>query len=576
MADAPIHLGKGLSLPLEVVTQTFGIVAKRGSGKTETAVVMSEEMIGAGQQVVAIDPVGVWWGLRSSADGKKAGLEVVILGGDHGDVPLEPTAGAVIADLIVDTGISAVIDLSGFSKKQTATFVADFAERLYRRNRSPLHLIIDEADAFAPQRTIPGQERMLGAIDTIVRRGRARGLGVTLITQRPAVLNKDVLTQVEVLVALRITGPQDRKAIDEWVKHHGDQDLRDQMMRELAGLPIGTAFVWSPGWLEIFVKVAIRRRRTFDSSATPKVGERRVEPKARADVDLGALREQMAATIERAEADDPKVLRRRIRDLEAQLADARADVPEPVVERVEVPVLDADDLARIDTVETAVAEVAERFDELAALRQALAGIRGAGEGGDRGGGADVRVGSSASPPRPPPQRPRPAAPPPPAPPGTGSDSGGITWADLGKAERKLLEVLAQFPAGRTRVQVALLSGYSVKSSSLSNALGRLRALDLATKGTDPIRATPEGLAVAGDVDPAPTGPELLEHWRGRLGRAERAVLDAIVAAEPNELTRDELAEASGYSASSSSLSNALGKLRSLELVQGFRVSEDLL
>ena len=34
-------------------------------------------------------------------------------------------------------------------------------------------------------------------MEDLVRRGRARGLGITLITQRPAVLNKDVLTQVD-------------------------------------------------------------------------------------------------------------------------------------------------------------------------------------------------------------------------------------------------------------------------------------------------------------------------------------------------------------------------------------------
>ena len=58
--------------------------------------------------------------------------------------------------------------------------VTDFAERLYYRkgqdkHRQPLHLVIDEADEFAAQRIQPGHERMFGAIDRIVRRGRASG-----------------------------------------------------------------------------------------------------------------------------------------------------------------------------------------------------------------------------------------------------------------------------------------------------------------------------------------------------------------------------------------------------------------
>src|SRR5207253_4107504 len=60
-----------------------------------------------------------------------------------------------------------------------------------------------------PQRPFKGEERLLGSFEDIVRRGRARGLGVTLITQRAAVISKNVLTQTEVLVCLRVMAPQD-------------------------------------------------------------------------------------------------------------------------------------------------------------------------------------------------------------------------------------------------------------------------------------------------------------------------------------------------------------------------------
>lgn len=195
-----LRIAPDLALPIEAVTETFAILAKRGKGKTNTAVVMAEEMIGAGLPVIMIDPVGVWWGIRSSADGKGDGLPVVIFGGDHADVPLEETAGELIADVLVDRRQSAVIDLSTFSKAASRRFMANFIERLYHRNREALHVIIDEADAFAPQRSAPEGARLLGAMEDLVRRGRARGIGCTLITQRPAVLHKDVLTQAEVLV----------------------------------------------------------------------------------------------------------------------------------------------------------------------------------------------------------------------------------------------------------------------------------------------------------------------------------------------------------------------------------------
>ncbi len=146
-----LNIGKNFTLPLEAVTQTFSILAKRGVGKTYTGCVMVEEMLSAGQQVVVVDPVGVWWGLRSSADGKSAGFPIVVFGGEHADVPLEENSGEVIAGAIIENGFSAILDLSLLRKGAQVRFMTAFAEALYRLNRKPLHLAVDEADAFCPQ-----------------------------------------------------------------------------------------------------------------------------------------------------------------------------------------------------------------------------------------------------------------------------------------------------------------------------------------------------------------------------------------------------------------------------------------
>lgn len=82
--------------------QTFGILGKRGSGKTTTASVFAEELLKANLPLVIVDPTGAWWGLRSSKDGKRDGFPITILGGDHGDVPLEETAGEEAPPLVLD------------------------------------------------------------------------------------------------------------------------------------------------------------------------------------------------------------------------------------------------------------------------------------------------------------------------------------------------------------------------------------------------------------------------------------------------------------------------------------------
>jgi len=334
-----LKISKTVSLPLDFITSTQAILAKKGSGKSYTASVQAEELLEAGQQIVVIDPTGAWHGLRSSADGKSSGYSIAILGGEHADVPLEATAGEVIADAIAAEHFSAILDLSLFRKGESLRFMAAFMETLYRKNRDALHLFIDEADVVAPQRTFGVDEgRVLGATEDIVRRGRIRGIGCTLITQRPQVLNKNVLSQVDMLTLLRMSHPKDLGAIDDWVAVHADEKEAKRMMTSLPSLPIGDAWLWAPA-VDLFERVTIRRRKTFDSGRTPKAGERASTPKVLAPVDIARLGKTIASTVERVKQDDPKALRARIAELESKLKFIGAERVLTVEKVVEVPVV---------------------------------------------------------------------------------------------------------------------------------------------------------------------------------------------------------------------------------------------
>lgn len=322
-----LTISKDLKLPLEIVTQTVAILAKRRVGKSYTMRGMAEQFLELGQQVILVDPKGDQWGIRSSADGKKPGFSVLILGGEHGDLPLEVNGGELVAKLAVEERVSMLLDLSSFRKHEVSTFMAIFLENLYRlkaqeRFRTPVMLIVDEADAIAPQKPQKGEERMLGAIEDIVRRGGQRGIGCMVVTQRSAVLNKNVLTQAQMLIVLRTIAPQDLAAMNAWIDVHGTAEERKVLMESLPSLPVGDAWFWSPGWPTaegIFKLVHVLPIKTFDSAATPKPGERKLIPKNLAHVDLDALKTQMAATIEKAKADNPVVLKKRITELEKKL-----------------------------------------------------------------------------------------------------------------------------------------------------------------------------------------------------------------------------------------------------------------
>lgn len=560
-----LALAPDLCLPNGLVTQTIGILARKGAGKTYTGAVIAEELLAASLQVVIADPVGVWHGLRSSADGQQEGLPIVVMGGDYGDVPLEVASSRLVAEFAVETGASVVLDLSHFRKGEQTRFMEAFCEALYelkarQQYRTPLHLILDEADALAPQKPMPGQQRLLGAIEDLVRRGRARGIGVMLITQRSAVLNKDVLTQVEILIVLRTISPQDRKAIDAWIEVHGTVEQRAELMTSLAALPTGEAWVWSPGWPTqegIFRRVKVRRRRTFDSSATPEVGERYSEPRRRAPVDLNTLRARMAEVIERVQAEDPKVLRRHISSLERELAQLRSgqqvEIRTETVE-VRVPVWPAE-------MRSLVVRARKQIDGLTALAMEMeAAISASPSATDSAGG-----GNTPDPPSrlalPSPETLRGARPP-------RVERG----TRLSAGHQRLLDALAWLESVRitraNRTTLALLAGYtSAKGGYFTNLVSSLRSTGAVEYGTNStVFLTERGRALAHRMDVAPTSHELHEQLFRKLGSGRARILGALIDAYPRDLARDELAATAGHSAGGGYFANLVSSLRSLGLI----------
>jgi hypothetical protein len=307
-----LHVAEKVVFPIEMMTLAMAVLANRGAGKTYFASVLAEELLSAGQQVLILDPMGVMWGLKS-------GYSIPVFGGDHADVPLQPSSGKALAQAVVEHGFSCILDLSEMENQESLGFVAAFLAELYRKNRQSCYVIIDEADIFAPQNSTRGNgPHALRAMQFLVRRGRVRGLGCALITQRPQAIAKDVLTQCEVLVSLRMSHPRDIAPIDEWIKTQAPVDDANVVKRSLPSLPTGEAWFWAPS-LKLFQRAKVRMRRTFDSSATPKPGEARLQPKHLEAVDIAKLGQQIAATVEEQKANDPAALKVKIRELERQL-----------------------------------------------------------------------------------------------------------------------------------------------------------------------------------------------------------------------------------------------------------------
>jgi len=186
-----INLGS-MQLPLNAATKTFAILSKRGAGKSYTGAVLAEELHKNNVPFVVFDPIDVWWGLRLAKNGKDKGLPVVVFGLEHADIPLTRDIGREIAQAIVQENVSCVISTFGMPKIAQRHLIAEFAEELLNINNLPRHVFIEEAHEFIPQRVSGALGKTFNAVSNLVVMGRNRGIGVTLINQRAATINKDV------------------------------------------------------------------------------------------------------------------------------------------------------------------------------------------------------------------------------------------------------------------------------------------------------------------------------------------------------------------------------------------------
>lgn len=587
-----LKISSDLSLPLDVITMATAILGIRGSGKTNTAGVWAEELLKHGQQVVVIDPLNGWWGLKSSADGKRAGYPVVVFGGNHADVPLSGTEGKALADFVVERRVPCVFSLRHLNVSAQRRFVTDFSEQLFFRkgeeqHQDPVLVVIDEAHKFIPQKTFSDMTHMVHAIEALVREGRSSGIGVTLIDQRAASVNKDVLTQVELMVVHRTTAPQDKKALDEWIKDNAGEERRAEFMKSLARLALGEAWFWSVGWLDTFRRVQVRMRETFDSSATPKPGERRVTPSTLADVNLDELREQLATTIEQAKANDPAELKRKVATLERELERAWREAPpaeEKIVEKYVITDQQMENLRTLfedvktytgrlemckfafeDGMGKFIAEL-ETYKGSAAARGRVPGVPGipldssarqlatrAARAAERGEGtrrAKAVLGENPM--------------------------QALAGVKLSNTQQRVLDALAFFESignfEPTNLQVGAVALLDATGGHFSNTVGPLSSAGLVQRGEGRMRLTDLGRVYAHVPDRVATLDEYHGVLRARVQKARSAskrtvdILDVVISRGGEPVTNEEIGREVGIDHTGGHYSNTIGPLSTLGLI----------
>lgn len=547
MPDGPDHHAKEsgylpAGLPDDALDDRLAIVGTSGSGKTYAAKGWVELLLTAAARVAMIDPLGVWWGLRAAADGMAAGYPVVVFGGRHADVPLNETMGGPLGRLIASQALACVVDLSELgSAAARRRFMTAFAEALYEANQTPLHLVLDEADLWAPQRPLPDQTGLLGRIEEIVRRGRVRGFIPWLITQRPAVVHKDVLSQADILIAMKLTASQDRDAVGGWIEGQADRQAGKRILAELPRLQRGEGYLWAPSY-EVLERVTFPRIRTFDSSRAPRRGERVLTPRTLAEVDLSAITAVLVAEKTDASPHAQSGCVSRVAALERQLATAQA---------------------RIAALEREAEAWHARLCQIAALAgsgatptepSSVPAVVDIAEGDRQPASISSRRPRASNPAGPSSSLPQPSA----------KASG-----ELLSAGRKLLLALAQHAPGRfTWGQIATLAGLKPRGGSFNAGRKALRDAGLVDDAGDLVTITSAGLAAAGEVPPAPSTPaERLALWCSRLPSPAPDMLRVLAARGAHFMSAEELADTLGKKPTGGHWNSGLALLRNNGLIE---------
>ena len=567
-------------VPAEALDKHIAILGKTGSGKSNLAKTITEDLLARGARVCVIDPTGTWWGMRLMADGETpSGHPIVIFGGQHADLPIGAAHGEHIARVIGTSSTPAIVDTRDLTVSNRTTFFTDFAETLVRTNRGELTLIVDEAHLFMPQagaRAGGAAPAMLHAGNNLVSLGRGVGLRIILISQRPAKLHKDSLTQVETLVAMRLIAPQDRKAIGEWIDEWAQGRDAEGLTASLPSLPTGDAWVWSPeiGHLE---RASCPLATTYDSGRVQVGGNPDLPP-----IELSEISGQLEKIGSDLLADDPKRLKARIRELERTLRNAPTIVDEEsnarrmeaeVERRVEAIVAPYREKCRktVEAWEKMIADASSNAHKIAADLDEIGRISRGLLPEDGPAVADARPQPNAK--EAAIRQPKVTG----SAPGTSAKPASniqkpCTDPALTGPQQRILNALAWLSelgiADRaSRIQVAFLAGYKPGGGAFNNTLGSLRSAGLIEyPSAGEVSLTEEGSMKAETVNMPLTNEALHRAVMEKLSGPQRRVLQPLIDRYPLDMDVHELADDSGYEVGGGAFNNTRGSLRSLGLI----------
>ena len=575
--------GGPLVIDLQRLVDTRLLVqANSGGGKSWALRRLLEQTHGQVQHLV-IDPEGEFASLRERYD-------YLLAARAGGDTVADPRSAKLLAERLLELGVSAVLDIYELKADERVRFVRGFLEALVDAPKKLWHpalVVVDETHVYCPEK---GSAESAGAVIDLATRGRKRGYCAVFATQRLSKLNKDAAAECnnKLIGRTGLDVDMDRAA--------GELGFGKSRVLELRELPEGHFFAFGPALSRAVVPVHVGPVLTTHPKAgarlafTPPPPSEKVRELLPKLADLPAEAEQRERTV----AD----LKREIASLKGQLRSRpTVEVPKAETKRVEVPVLKDTHVKRLETaVERLLTEMARTADQLAQRQQVVVTEAGnlraeikaalaASRDNPREGAAGRILAADG--------RPRAAAPHTTAqkiPEGIMAGGGGSAAAlrsagasrptpvvhgppaeGLSRPQQKILDSLAWLASigveKPSRRQVALVSEVSAVSSGYEKNISTLKTAELVRyPGDGLLGLTDAGRAIARVPAEAPTIKQLQETVLSRVSRPQAVLLRVLIEKYPEALSREDLAAAADVSAVSSGYEKNVSTLRSLGLV----------
>ena len=310
-------VGDSVSLPVvELLTGRGFITGKSGSGKSNSASVVAERLLDNELGLLIVDIDGEYYGLKEE-------YEILHVGGDEEcDIQVTTDHAEKLAGLALEQNVPIILDVSSYLDESVAerllTAVARSLFAKAKKQKQPFLLLVEEIHEYIPEQGSVGECGQM--LIKIGKRGRKHGLGLCGVSQRPADVKKDFITQCDWLLWHRLTWQNDTRVVRRIL----DGTYADAV----ESLDDGEGFLVTD-WTDDVRRVQFHRKQTFDAGATPGLED--VERPALKSVsedlvaELAEITDEATARADRIAELEAELDRRetRIEELERELRDAR-------------------------------------------------------------------------------------------------------------------------------------------------------------------------------------------------------------------------------------------------------------